>query len=60
MGINLNKLKKGELIHLLEAVNEDKIIDTFMKSRTWQKHNNVKCFECENLERKLKGMVEDK
>ncbi len=57
-------LTKKEILHLLNDVVKDSIIDdlfeSFEKTREWQKINDIKCWECESIERKLKNEIKTK
>ena len=49
----LRKLTRAEIEHLKETT-EPVTMASFWRNREWHKKENVTCFECESIERKLK------
>lgn len=46
------KLTKSEIKHIKDTTQTGSRA-AFFRNREWQKENNVECFECEIIERKL-------
>ena len=52
----LKKLKKAELLHiLLDAIGLETIGPMWRENRHFQKVANIKCYDCNIIERKLQS-----